>query len=150
MAFGDCLGGSWFAIVQTAGIIGGLVFTAASLRIDAKARRTTNLIAITEQHREIWKELYSRPELSRLLEPTVDFKRKPVTLEEELFVKLLTLHMSSAHQASRQGMFLQPERLRQDVRWFFSLAIPRVVWEKTKGFHEDELVRFVDSCLAEK
>jgi hypothetical protein len=127
MEFWSWLGQNWFSFLQSVGIIGGLVFTAASLRINGKARRTSNLLAITKQHRDIWRELWNRPELSRLLKPTVDFERKPITLEEELFVKFVILHLGSAHHASEQAMLIPPEQLRQDVRWFFSLAIPKAI-----------------------
>jgi hypothetical protein len=37
--------------------------------------------------------------------------------------------------------------LRRDVAQFFSLPIPRAVWEKTKVTQNDDFVAFVESCL---
>jgi hypothetical protein len=49
MEFGNWLRDHWFVLLQSAGIIGGLLFTGISLRIDARVRRVGNLLAITAQ-----------------------------------------------------------------------------------------------------
>jgi hypothetical protein len=36
--------------------------------------------------------------------------------------------------------------LRQDVRSFFSLPLPKAVWEKTKIFQNQDFVKFVEMC----
>src|SRR5260221_13307070 len=68
MGFLNWASDNWFILLQSLGIIGGLLFTAASLRLDEKTRRVGNLMAITKNHREIWTALYDRPELSRVLD----------------------------------------------------------------------------------
>src|SRR5262245_45305825 len=132
MVFFDWLEGNWFTLLQSAGIAGSLVFTAISLRIDARVRRVGNLLALTDQHREIWLQLYRRPELARVLDARADLTNKPVTQHEELFVSLLVLHLNSAYHAIQAGMFLSPEGLGEDIRMFFSLPIPKAVWEEMK------------------
>lgn len=62
----------WFDLFQTAAITAGLCFTAWSLRLDVRTRRVDHLFHITEQHREIWTELYDRPELARIKDPAAD------------------------------------------------------------------------------
>src|SRR5215207_2168581 len=130
----------WTELLQNAGIIGGLLFNAVNLRLDTKARRVSNLLKITEGHRELWSKLYERPELSRVLDIDADVEQRPVSGEEELFVVLLVLHLSSAQEAIKQGMFTAPEGLRRDVRQFFSKPIPRTVWERIKVFHDADFV----------
>ncbi len=147
MAFFGWSEAHWFTLLQSAGIIGSLIFTAISLRIDAKVRRIGNLINLTEQHRGIWTQTYRRPELVRVLDSKVDLRSKPVTEAEELFVNLLILHLSSVFRAMQEGMFVSPEGLRLDIRRFFSRPIPRAVWEKMKSVHNRDLVRFVESCF---
>src|ERR1041385_6179040 len=105
---------NWFLFLQSVGIIGGLLFTAISLQIDAKVRRVGNLIAITQHHRDIWTRLYTVPELARVMNANVDLKHTPVTVAEELFVNLLILHLNSAYHAMTFGMFMKPERLGRD------------------------------------
>lgn len=146
----DWLGQNWFTLLQSAGIIGGLLFTAVSLRDDVKARRVSNLIAITHHHREIWTQLYQRPELARVLDAKIDVKRNPVRDEEELFVNLLTLHLSSVHHAMSQGLFIKLEGLRKDMDWFFALPIPKAVWERNRALQNESFVRFVEASVPEK
>src|ERR1041384_248579 len=129
---------NWFVFLQSAGIIGGLLFTAFSLRIDARVRRIGNLIAITQHHREIWTHLYTHPKLSRILDMEVDLKHNPYTNEEEIFITLLILHLNSAFHAMKSGMFVTPEGLRKDIQLFLALPIPRHVWEKTKAIQDKD------------
>lgn len=138
---------NWFVLLQSVGIIGSLLFTAASFRTDAKARRISNLLTLTHHHREIWTQLYKRPDLLRVVKRAVDLMRQPVTEAEELFVDLLILHLSSSYHAIRDGLLAEPEGLRKDIRWFFSLPIPRAVWRKSRILQDEDFVRFIDSNL---
>src|SRR5438093_2004858 len=92
-------GQNWFVLLNSASIVAGLLFTAFSLRSESKARRITNLLIITQNHREIWTEIYRRPELTRVLEAKADLERHPTSREEDLFVTLLVLHLSSSYHA---------------------------------------------------
>jgi len=69
------IGEHWFDLLQTVGIVGGLFFTAYTTRKDDRSRKIANLIAIKQQYREIWKELYDRPQLGRVLEKAVEHLR---------------------------------------------------------------------------
>jgi|ERR1051325_5134739 hypothetical protein len=142
----------WFeqngsVLLQNVGIIGGLIFTALSLRIDASVRRVSNLMTLTHYHRDIWTRLYTRPELSRVLKEKPNLERFPINHAEELFVTLLILHLNTAYEAMKHRMFVQPEGLRRDIISFFSLPIPKTVWENNKQLQNKDFVRFVESCL---
>jgi hypothetical protein len=138
----------WLDLLQSIGIVGGLALTAISLRSDTKVQRVSNLLNITKQHREIWTRLYEHPELKRVISPAADLAEKPLTDEERLFIEFVVLHLNAAQEAIKQGMFVAPENLRKDVRRFFSLPLPKAVWELTKDFQDRDLVRFVEQCLA--
>lgn len=142
--------GNWFDLLQSVGIIAGLFFTSAALRADTQARRTSNLIAITGAHREIWSELYDRPELRRVTDINVDLEGTPVTSAEELFVGLLILHLNTSFQAMKAGVFISPEGLRKDIRRFFSAPMTRRIWAELKPLQDADFVRFVESCLVRK
>jgi hypothetical protein len=43
---------------------------------------------------------------------------------------------------------LQPEGLERDIRFFFSLPIPKTVWNKFKVFQNDWFVRFIDQQIS--
>lgn len=141
------ISGNWFDLLQSLGIIVGFLFTFAALRADTHARRTANLIAITAAHREIWTELYDRPELRRVSDHSVDLEQTPMTPEEELFVSLLILHLNTSFQAMKAGVFISPEGLRKDIRRFFSAPLTRLAWDHQRSLQDDDFVSFVESCL---
>src|SRR5437762_1629442 len=86
-------------LLQSLGIVGGLLFTGISLKVDARVRRVQSLLKITEQHRNIWSRLYDNPELGRVTDSNADLEILPTTREEELFVQLLVLHLNSVYNA---------------------------------------------------
>lgn len=148
MAVTAWLAGNWFDLLQTVGIVGSLLFTAYTVRRDEKARKVGNLIAIKQEHREIWKDLYDNPELTRVLEKRVDLDKKPISDAESLFVRSLILHLSTVFRAMRENMFVPLEGLGGDIREFFSLPIPREVWKKYRRFQNGDFVRFVEKNQA--
>jgi len=138
---------NWFNTLSAVGIIGGLVFTAFSLRSETKTRRVGNLLALTESHRELWAVVFNNPKLTRVLEPAPDLSEKALTLDESLFVNMVIQHLSSAYEAMKTGLAFKPEGLLRDVQEFFSLPIPRAIWERIKGLQNDDFVAFVERCL---
>ena len=137
---------NWFGLFSTVGITGGLWFTAVSLHSETKTRRIANLLTITANHREIWKELLHRPELARVLDASANVTKQPVTRAEEIFVNMIILHISSVYYAMNDELVIKLEGLRRDVAQFLSLPIPKAVWEKTKVLQNDALVRFIEEC----
>lgn len=140
---------NWFSIVQALGIIAGLVFTAASFRQVAKGKEVENLLSIAGQHRELWSEARERPELSRILQERAELE-KPITVEEEEFLNLAIVHFETGWRLAREGTVLTPQTLARDARGFFSLPLPRAVWEKTKQFRNRKFVRFVEQAMASR
>lgn len=141
------IGGHWSEIIQTVGV-GGLFLTARSLQIDARARQVANRLTLTQQHRELWSYFYSQPDLKRVLETDIDLHQNPVTLKEEHFVILAVLHFNGAFKAIAAGMYRSPDGLEPDIVDFFSLPIPRTVWERIKPLQNQDLVRFVEKTLS--
>ncbi len=137
---------NWFDILSAIGIVGGLFFTATALYSDAKTRKIANLLTITTNHREIWKEFYSRPELARVLNPAADVVIKSVTPAEEEFVKFVILHLSSSYYAMKDELLMKMEGMRKDVGSFFSLPVPQATWDRIKKFQNEDFVMFVDDC----
>jgi hypothetical protein len=143
------IGQHWFDLLQSAGIIGGFLFTAHTLRKDGQARTVSNTIAINEQYSRIWHEFYERPALSRILKKDVDLNEQPVSDEEARFIKTLILHLDTVRRTMAAGIFAEIQGLRKDIRDFFTLPIPKAVWEKIKPFQDGDFVAFVESCLTE-
>ena len=137
----------WLDLAQTVGIVGGLLFSAYTTWKDERARRVGNSIAITEQYREIWKELHERPGLARVLAKEVNPQKQPVSVQEELFVKTLLLHLGTVYRAMRYSEFVKLDGLRKDVQEFLSLPIPKAVWENMKAFQDGDFAGFVEASL---
>jgi hypothetical protein len=138
---------NWFELLQSIGIVTGLFFTAYAKRMDATARRISNFLAITERHQTLWNQLHERPELGRILDENAALDRTPISLHEERFVILVIIHVDSVHRAMNVKMFPAIEGWQKDVKEFFSLPIPKMVWEKVKHLHDRDFVGFVESSM---
>jgi hypothetical protein len=138
---------NWASLFATVGIIASLLFTAVSLRADTKSRRVSNLITITQSHREMWKVFIENPALARVFDPSADIAQSPVTREEEIFANLVLVHLSSVYQAMKAELLTSLDGLQRDVGVFFSLPIPMAVWTKTKLLQNEDFASFVDECL---
>jgi hypothetical protein len=138
---------NWFNTLSALGIIGSLLFTGVSLRSETKTRRIANLLVLTQNHRELWSELFAHPKLRRVLDPDADITAEPVTIEESYYVNMIIQHLNSAFEATKSGLVIKPEGITQDVRWLFSLTIPREIWEKLKALQNNDFVAFIEDCL---
>ena len=141
------IGEHWFDLLQTVGIVGGLLLTAYMAWRDERARQIGNLISINQQYIYIWQPLYDRPELSRVLKKDVNLNKEPLSEVECRFVKTLIVHLDTVRRASEAGMFVKIQALQNDVRDFFTLPIPRAVWDKIKPFQDEDFTQFIESAL---
>jgi len=146
MGIGEWLSQNWFDLFSSVGIIGGLWFTAVSLRSETKTRRVANLLTITANYREVWKEFFRSPELARVIEPSADVAKQPVTPAEEFFVSMVISHISSMYEALKDELVTKQEGLRRDVGSFLSLPIPQAVWKTVKIFQNADFIAFVEKC----
>ncbi len=128
------LGTSWIDLLQTAGVVGGLLISAAALRMDTKVRRTEVILRLTEAHRDIWERLVEQPSLARVLEPEVNLSAAPPSPAERRFVQLVILHLATVRQAVREGTYDASPGMDDDIREFLSLPIPRSVAESLVRF----------------
>jgi len=145
---GEWISANWFTGLSAIGIVGSLVFTAVSLRSETKTRRIANLLTLTQNHRELWSELFRNPNLTRVLDPTPDLSNHRITRDEKIYLNMVIQHLGSAYEAMKSGLVIKPEGVSQDVRGFFSLPIPLAIWEKVKLLQNDDFVEFVERCLS--
>lgn len=145
MGIWEWLADNWFNVFGSAGIA-GLWLAVIALRGEAKARRNANLLAITANHREIWREYLNNPKLERIRDAAADTGKQAVTEAERVFVTSVILHAGSAYYAMKDQMVVQLEGLRRDIAQFLSLPIPREVWDKVKALQNDDFVAFIESC----
>ena len=131
------LGSNIFDIVSTVGVIGSLWFTSLAFWAEARARRVSNHVQITANHREIWKLCLMLPALDRVSDEKMDLVQFPVTNAELIFVNLVIAHLNTAYYALRSDVTVDVEALRRDVSNFLSLPIPSAVWEKAKPYQNE-------------
>jgi hypothetical protein len=81
-----------------------------------------------------------------VLTKDADIKKQPISVQEELFVKTLVLHLATVFRALRYGEFAKLEGLRKDVHEFFLLPIPKQVWQRIKSFQDKDFVEFIGKC----
>jgi len=137
---------NWFSVLQTVGIIGGLFFTAISIRQATNARKASDLLALTEQHRQLWNEVYSRPGLERIYADEADLVAVPVTNAEERFMNEVIIHFQTGWQLALRGSLITLDAMKADARVFFKLPIPRFVWQHTRAGRDPKFVKFIESC----
>jgi len=133
--------------LSSVGIIASLLFTSFSVRAQTRSRRLSNLFSLTKAHREIWFQLYSEPALSRILQVEIDLEKDPPTVQEEVFVTSLLLHLNCIHHAASLGMFPELEGMRMDIREFYSLPIPQEIWKRLKPLQDLKFITFIENCV---
>lgn len=143
---GNWLTNNWFEVFSSGGIVASLLFTAVSLRSETKTRKIANLLAMTANHRDVWKELFRSDRLGRVLDKSANILKQPVTLEEERFVNMVILHLGSMFEALQDGLIAKQEGLTRDIKAFFSLPVPLAVWSKTRAFQNGDFVDYVEKC----
>lgn len=136
-----------FAVIQSVGIIGSLLFSAIALRRDAKERKITNMLTMTKNHRELWGNLSQRHDLERILRTDVNVLAAAPTVAESEFLNLAIVHFQTGWSIANAGGIITPKELAGDVRGFFTLPLPRAIWEKTKQFRNQRFVGFVEKAL---
>lgn len=146
MEIGGWLADNLFNLLTTVAGIGGLWFAAFSIHEEAKARRVANLFAVTASHREIWKEFLNNEKLVRVRSASADTTKQPITDVERVFVNLVIQHVNSVYYAMNDQLVVKVEGLRRDIAQFFSMPIPREIWEQIKVLQNDDFVAFVESC----
>lgn len=138
---------NWFTLLQTTGIISGLVFTALSFRANTSARQVDNLIRMKEQHLEIWRQLYENANLKGVFDAERDLGAEPVNEEEEFFVLSLILHLFASYRGIETGVLKSPEGLEKDICEVFDYPVPRAAWEKAKEYQDADFVIFIEGVL---
>jgi hypothetical protein len=138
---------NWFNLVQTRSIVIGLLFAGLSVHRETRTRRLTNLLALKQEHRELWSTIHSHPELARILKSDVDLVGEPVSPEEEIFLRQIIVHIATAWELIRDGTPLNKEALSSDVRSFLSLPVPNWAWQRAAHAQDRDFMNFVRSAL---
>lgn len=159
--FSSWVEGNWFNLIQTVGIMASLWLTAAAANREAKARNEEavarhreakakeieNLLTNADHQRELWTSAYQKSELQRVFQANVDLAGTPVKVAEREFLNLVLVQYQITWCIAEAGGIVTLEELASDVHDFFSLPLPRAVWEKVKGCRNPRFVEFVERAL---
>ena len=153
MGIGEWISQNWFNIFTV--IFGsGIWFAAFSIHKDSevrkeevKAKKVANLLAITANHREVWKEFLHNPNLARIRDAKADIAKRPVTEVEDVFITLVILHTNSVYYAMNDQLVVEYDGLQRDIAEFFSLPLPKAVWRKSKPLQNQDFAAFIESSL---
>lgn len=148
-AFSSWVDGNWFNVIQTVGIIGSLWAATSAANRDAKAKEIENLLTLSEHHRELWKEVPQRKDLARIFCQDANALLTPATMAEAEFLNLVIVHFQTGWWIARAGGITALQEMKADIRSFFTLPLPRAVWEDTKQDRNKEFVRFVTRLMGE-
>lgn len=148
--FVSWLDANWFNFLQTAGIVAGLFFSGYAALRENRSRKIENLLSIHESHRTIWLQVFDDPHLLRVLKSNVRLNKRPVTMQERIFVNLIILHLTSVLTAMRAGVMEKPAGFDVDLRELFSLPIPRQVWLDTLKYRDDDTRHYVENIAGLK
>lgn len=110
----------------------------------------TDYLTLAGHHRELWSDANRRPELNRIFLTEVDLIARPISVMEEEFLNLVIVHFNSGWLMARDDGLIKAKSLAADAHAFFSLPIPRTVWERTIHFRDPEFVQFIEQALAPK
>lgn len=138
------------SLLESIGIIGGLIFTGVALRRDSRARRVENLLTITQHQREIWSAAQNNPKLTQAFAVDRDARQQPPTPEERLFVRSLILHLGTVYRAIKLDELLKPQGMDADIRAFFSKPVVCRVWEEEMRFQDADFALFVNRTLRDE
>lgn len=138
---------NWFNLVQTVALLLGLIFTGLGFARDSRSRRLSNLLALKEEHRELWSTIHDKPELARVLEPELDLVGSPMTNQEEVFLRQMIVHFAVAWELARDGMPLDMAAFQHDAREVFSLPLPKLAWERAFKAQDPRFANFITEAV---
>jgi hypothetical protein len=141
------LANNWVNLLQGIGIVGSLLFTGKALHQSAASMRLNAMLKLGEHHRDIWSEVHRRPELTRVLQETIDLISHPVTPAEEEFLNIILVHFQTGWEMTLNHGIGSLEAYRRDLLEFLSLPIPTHVWENTKQHRDPRFVEYVEQLL---
>jgi hypothetical protein len=140
-------GSAWFNAIQTIGIVGSLLVAAAAERRASRAREIGNLLTLAQHHRELWEAVYPKTELARVFRSDADVLGQAATPAEEVFLNEAIIQFQTSWCIATRGGLITERDLATDAGGFFSLPLPRAVWEKTKEFRNPRFVKFVTRAI---
>ena len=141
---------NWATFFGTIGAIIGACFTVAAFRQTAEKADRDEYSTLVEQHHALWAEARERGDLNRILLEDIDLQQVPPTPVEQMFLNDVFVHFESGWKLALKNTVLTMNTFTADVRRFFTLPLPRAVWEQTKAARNPQFVSFIAKTIDEK
>lgn len=145
---------NWFSILQSIGIVGGLIFTGKTIRDAARTqrdateeRKVSNILEFDARHQNIWSDLYQREDLRRILEEQNDFLKGVVTPVEFQYLRQKVVQFQVGWELAKISKPEEIDAVVRDAAKFFSRPLSRRVWNKVKGLGNPKFVELVDEAM---
>ena len=143
----DSLKSDWLPLVQSAGIIGGLVFAGMNFRREGRAKRASNYVTLVQNYRDVWKLKIADPTLMRIFRTDLRASELSLSETEARFLSFLIFHLSTYHQLWTNGQIDKIDAIGEDIKNTFACPAIRKYWEENKKFYNRGFARFVDEYL---
>jgi len=123
----------------------GLILNAIATFKGISSRKISNYQEIIKSHRDLWKLTLDNPQkYSRLFNRDIDLLKDPITYEENRFINLLLLHMTSGFYFSKGSDLIEVEMMKHDIDDFLSYPIQKEVWNNSKHYFNQDFRSFVE------
>ena len=143
----DFLQQQWFDLLQSLFIILGFLLTISILRLEARSRKINHLLSLQQSRREVWNPILAHPELDRIFLKDIDLEFNPITPKEKIVIKQAISYLHTLFKAAQHKEIPSPQGLEKDIKQFFSLPIPKAIWEEVRMFQEDDFLVFIEMIL---
>ena len=140
---------TWSTWIQNTGIIASMLYGAIEARRARQALNDENLRSIAAERRVLRDMLIQKPELSRVLQSSVDLTKQPLTFGELEYLKDRFVLYLRAWRLVKNGGALTFDELVLEIRRFIQFPLPHVVWEQTKEDRDPDFVRFVKRAIGD-
>ena len=146
-AYSSWLEQNWVNLAQTLGIVFSTLLAATAFGRETRARKLGYFLTLAQQHRELWGEAHRRPELARIFQTDADLVAIPLSVAEQEFLNLVIVHCQTGWLFSDHAAFLSRKSIFKDAGVFFSLPLPRAVWNQTKNARDPDFVQFIEAAF---
>ena len=140
---------SWLPLLQSFGIVAGILFTAFTIYRNTITQRASLLLSINAQHRALYQRVIDDPATGRILDAEIDLEDSPVTEAERFYIMQLIIHAHVVFEAQRVGAIPKLKGFQRDIASFLTLPKPAVVWREVKSLQNEDFAKFIERGLAD-
>lgn len=136
---------NWFALLQTLGIVGGLLLVVVQIRASTRQRESESLVEIYDINRQLLSLGFSHPQLFAILEDAKDVD--PVW--ERFYLQLWLNQLSLIHLYLKRSVFdheLQ-DFLQREIADFMTLTNVQKHWQQRGAFYPASFKKLVGEII---